>query len=169
VRAVVNRFALLAAALRMAIEANLLPWVIEKADTDIVAAMARWVAQRGNVDTAGEIVRAARQIELDLVAGLRDRFIHIHLAREKWTPVTPADEIKQRAPEQFDGYAKPDRILIRPEAWRRYCDGVNPAEIAQHFKQRGALIAGNNGISRAEQVIGAIGRFYVFSRAALTA
>jgi putative DNA primase/helicase len=168
VRAVVNRFALLAAALRMAIEANLLPWVIEKADAGIVAAMARWVAQRGNVDTAGEIVHAARQIELDLVAGLGDRFIHIHLACKRWTPVAPADEIKQQTPELFDGYAKPDRILIRPEAWRRYCDGVNPNEIAQHFKQRGALIADVNGVSRAEQVVGTIGRFYVLSRAALT-
>ena len=56
----------------------MLPWTIENADAGIVACMARWVAQRGNVDTAGEIVRAALQIEADLVAGMSDRFIHIH-------------------------------------------------------------------------------------------
>ena len=39
VRAVVNRFALYAAALRMAIEAGLLPWTIENADAGIVACM----------------------------------------------------------------------------------------------------------------------------------
>jgi putative DNA primase/helicase len=168
VRAVVNRFALCATALRMAIEAELLPWTIENADAGIVACMGRWVAQRGNLDTAGEIVRAARQIEADLVAGISDRFIHIHLADNRWTPVTPADEIKQQKPELFDGYAKPDRVLVRPEAWRRYCNGFDPAEIAQHFKQRGVLIPGDNSVSRAEQVIGTVSRFYVLSCASLT-
>jgi putative DNA primase/helicase len=169
VRTVVNRFALLAAALRMAIEAKLLPWTVESADSGIVACMQRWVAQRGNVDEAGEIVRAARRIEADLVAGLKDRFIHIHLADNRWTPVTRADEIKQQTPEQFDGYAKPDRFLVRPEAWRRYCNGFDAAEIAEHLKQRGVLIAGDNSVSKPEQVIGTVGRFYVLSRAALTA
>src|SRR5262245_17566358 len=78
VRAVVNRFALYAAALRMAIEANLLPWSVAQADAAIAACMGRWVAERGNLDTAGEIVRAARQVEADLVARLNDRFIRIH-------------------------------------------------------------------------------------------
>jgi hypothetical protein len=53
VRAVVNRFALHAAALRMAIAAGLLPWTIEEADAGIAACMGRWVAQRGNLDMAG--------------------------------------------------------------------------------------------------------------------
>ena len=63
VRAVVNRFALHAAALRMAIAAGLLPWTVEDADTGIVACMERWVKQRGNIDTAGELVRAAREFD----------------------------------------------------------------------------------------------------------
>src|SRR5262249_44223605 len=61
VRAVVNRFALHAAALRMAIAAGLLPWTVAEADTGIVACMGRWAAQRGNVDTAGEVLRVARE------------------------------------------------------------------------------------------------------------
>jgi hypothetical protein len=140
-----------------------------QADTGIVAAMGRWAAQRDNLDTAGEIVRAARRVEADLVAGLGDRFIHIHRADNKWTPITPADEVRQQTPELFDGYAKPDRVCVRPEVWRRYCNGFDPAEIAGHFKQRGVLIAGDNGTSRSEQVIGTVGRFYVLSREALTA
>jgi uncharacterized protein (DUF927 family) len=168
VRAVANRFALFAAALRMAIEAGLLPWSVEQADTGIVACMQRWVAQRGNLDTAGEIVRAARRVEADLVAGLSDRFIHLHLSDNRWAPITPADEIKQQTPKLFDGYAKPDRILIRPEVWRRYCDGFDPAEIAGYFKQRGVLIAGDSSLSKAEQVIGDVGRYYVLAREALT-
>jgi hypothetical protein len=75
---VVNRFALYAAALHMVIEAGSLPWSIAQADASIFAAMDRWGAQRDNLDTAGEIVRVARRIEADLVAGLNDRFIHIN-------------------------------------------------------------------------------------------
>jgi hypothetical protein len=164
----VNRFALYATALRMAIAAGLLPWSVAQADAGIVACMGRWVAQRGNVDTAGEIVRAARQIEAGLVAGISDRFIHIHRADKRWTPISPVDEIKQQTPELFDGYAKPDRVLIRPEAWRRHCNGFDPGEIAQHFKQRGILIPGDNSLSRSEQVVGTVSRFYVLSRRFLT-
>ena len=148
--------------------AGLLPWSAVNADAGIVACMQRWVAQRGNLDTAGEFVRAASQIELDLVARLNDRFICIRKTAKGWTPATEADAIKQQTPELFDGYAKPDRILVRPEAWRRYANGVDPSEVARHFHERGILIADDNGISRTEQVIGTIGRFYVLSRAALT-
>jgi hypothetical protein len=49
VRAVVNRFSLNAAALRMAIEASLLPWAVEEADAGVIACMRRWVQQRGNM------------------------------------------------------------------------------------------------------------------------
>jgi hypothetical protein len=168
VRAVVNRFALYAAALRMGITAGLLPWSIENADKGIIACMERWVRQRGNIDTAGEIVRAAREVLRRLVADLNDRFIHIHKAGNGWRPVTEADELKQRTPEIFHGYAKPDRILVLPEVWRRYCDGSDPAAIAQHFRQRGVLIAHGNSFSKSEQVIGKTARFYVLSRASLT-
>jgi putative DNA primase/helicase len=167
VRAVVNRFALYAAALRMAIEADLLPWSIENADTGIVACMGRWAAQRGNVDEAGEIVRAARQVETALLAKLNASFIHIRMNGKAWVPATEADTIKQQTPKDFDGYVKPDRILIRREAWHRYCNGVDPADVARFFKQRGALIADDNGISKSEQVFGTTERFYVFARSSL--
>ena len=169
VRAIVNRFALYAAALRMAIEAGLLPWTVENADAGTIACMGRWVAQRGNLDTAGEIVRAARQVETVLLAKLNDSFIHIRMNGKAWVPATEADTIKQQTPKDFDGYVKLDRILIRTEAWRRYCNGVDPADVARFFKQRGALIAGGNDISKSEQVFGTTERFYVFARASLTA
>ena len=168
VRTVVNRFALYAAALRMAIAAGLLPWTAEDADRGILACMRRWVQQRGNVDTAGEVVRATREVERGLVAGLSDRFIHIHKAGKGWTPFTEVDDLKQRTPELFDGYVKPDRILVRPEAWRRYSNGFDPTAIAQHFQQRGALIADGYSFSKTEQVPGKSERFYVLLRASLT-
>jgi uncharacterized protein (DUF927 family) len=171
VRAVVNRFALHAAALRMAIGAGLLPWTVEEADMGIVACMERWVAQRDNVDTAGEVMRAAREVERKLAAGLGDQFIHINKNKtgNKLIPATEADEAKAKTPEHFDGFIKSDHVLIRPEAWRRYCDGVEPAEIARHFLDRGVLVPGDNGsLSKSQQVIGGSGRFYVLRMAALT-
>ena len=163
-----NRFALYAAALRMAITACLLPWTVQEADAGIAASMQRWVTQRGNLDTAGEVVRAARQLERELVSGLADRFIHIRRSGNKWLPVSEADEFRQQTPELCDGYVKPDRILVRTVAWRRYCNGFDPADIARHFQQRGVLIADDNGVSKSEQVIGKTGRFYVLAHAALT-
>ena len=140
-----NRFALHAAALRMAIAAGLLPWTVEEADMGIVACMGRWVAQRGNVDTAGEVMRAAREVERART-GLRDPFIHINKIKtgNKLIPATEADEAKAKTPEHFDGFIKSDHVLIRPVAWRRYCDGAEPAEIARHFLDRGVLVPGDS-------------------------
>jgi hypothetical protein len=74
-----------------------------------------------------------------------------------------ADEVKQRTPKLFDGYVTPDRVLIRPEALRRYCNGFGPADIAQRLHQRGMLIPDENGkkLARTESVMGKTGRFYV--------
>jgi putative DNA primase/helicase len=166
VRAVVNRFALYAAALRMAIDAGLLPWTAEEADGSIVACMNRWVRQRGNIDTGGELLRAVRELKLAVSAALPERFISIRKQGQRWKPVTEADEIKQRTPDRFDGYLKSDRILIRSEAWRRLRNGIDNAEIARILQQQRALIGGK--LSRSEQVIGRVERFYVLSRKSLT-
>jgi hypothetical protein len=84
-------------------------------------------------------------------------------------PATEADEVKAKTPKHFDGFIKSDHVLIRPEAWRRYCDGIEPAEIARHFLDRGVLVPGDNGsLSKSQQVIGGSGRFYVLRMAALT-
>jgi putative DNA primase/helicase len=52
-RSIIRRFALYAASLRMAIEANVLPWTFEEADAGLIACLERWVKQRGNLDTSG--------------------------------------------------------------------------------------------------------------------
>jgi uncharacterized protein (DUF927 family) len=167
VRAVVNRFALTAAALRMAIEANLLPWTNEEADTGIIACMRRWVQQRGNVNEAGEILRAINTVKQQLVADLDSRLIHIVRKTSKgWVPATEADEVRQKTPELFDGYVKDDRVLVRPEAWRRLCNGFDHGEIARQMHQQGALIADDSGgkLSRLEKVMGKVERYYVLKR-----
>jgi hypothetical protein len=41
------------------------------------------------------------------------------------------------------------------------CDGVEPADIARYFLDRGVLVPGDNGsLSKSQQVIGGSGRFY---------
>jgi uncharacterized protein (DUF927 family) len=170
VQAVINRFALAAAAARMVITAGLLPWTVAETDAGIIACMARWVAQRGNIDTAGELLRAGTRVLATISAALPDRFISVRKEKRHWVPASAADKIRQKTPELFDGYVKPDRVLIRPEAWRRLCNGHDPAEMAKHLQQQGALIADYNGgkLARPEQVIGKVERFYVLSRASLT-
>jgi hypothetical protein len=169
VRAVVNRFALYAAALRMAIAAELLPWSVEEADAGIIACMQRWVTQRGNIDTTGELQRAADVVSATIKAALSDRFITIHKPNRVWEPATEADAIKQRTANSFDGYAKTDRVLVRPEAWTRYCNGMDPHEIAKHLQEQGTLIPSRDGkLSKAEQVIGKVDRFYALSLTRLT-
>ena len=63
VRSIVNRFALVAAALRMAIEAKLLPWSSDEIDCGIAACLTRFLTSRnGRLDLTGEVVGAIEQI-----------------------------------------------------------------------------------------------------------
>jgi putative DNA primase/helicase len=159
VRAVVNRFALYATALQMAIEANLLPWTAENADSGILACMQRWVAQRENIDTAGEIVRAAQQIECELATAIEtSRFVRLHKTSNGWNSTTEADET-------IYGYLKGDRVLIRPKAWHQLCVGYDDfaEHLAEHLCRIGKLIPDNAGkTSRKERVLGRAGRYYVW-------
>ena len=63
VHAILNRFALVAAALRMAIEAKLLPWSSDETDRGVAACMARCLGSRnGRLDLTGEVLGATEQI-----------------------------------------------------------------------------------------------------------
>src|SRR5262245_32614430 len=117
--------------------------------------------QRGS--KLGEVIRR-------LSSSSDGEIIAINKSRtgNKWIPATEADEVKARTPEHFDGFVKPDHVLIRPEAWHQYCDGVAPAELACHFLDRGVLVPANDGsFSKSQQVVRGSGRFYVLRLAAL--
>jgi uncharacterized protein (DUF927 family) len=170
VRSVVNPFALGAAALHMAIQAGLLPWSIADADAGILACLKRWAKQRGNLDTAGELLRGVRQLCAVITANLAHRFIHLRKDKGCFVPATEADKIKQGTPDEFDGYVKEDRILIHPEAWRRLCRGYDAGEVAEHLRREGALIPGDETkgeLARVETLFGKTGRFYVLRRSSL--
>ena len=72
-------------------------------------------------------------------------------------------------PKLFDGYAKDDRILGRPEAWRRLCNGFDHGEIARQLHEEGVLIPDDSGgkLSKSERVMGKPDRYYVLKRASL--
>jgi hypothetical protein len=56
---------------------------------------------------------------------------------------------------------KPDRILIRPEAWHRLCDG-HDAEFVEHLRHLGKLMPDGGGkTSRKERILGESARYYV--------
>jgi hypothetical protein len=167
-RSIIRRFSLYAAALHLAREANILPWTDDEITTGLIACLKRWAAQRENRDLAREKQRGARQIASAVTANLADRFICIRKINRAWAPATAADEVKyladkaakteQRAADQFDGYVRLDpkngnRILIRTEAWKRYCHGFDSGAMARHFKERGALIVRRDEeMAQSEQV-----------------
>ena len=95
-RSIIRRFALYAAALRMAIEANVLPWTVEEADAGLIACLERWVKQRGNTDPATGRSRFMADLMRRLADDLSDRFIHIHKIKGRLVPATDSDVAKQQ-------------------------------------------------------------------------
>ena len=84
VHSILNRFALVAAALRMAIEAKLLPWSIDETDRGVAACMTRCLTSRnGRLDLTGEVLGAVEQIRTILATDLHGRFIHQRRHRRK--------------------------------------------------------------------------------------
>ncbi|MER2266813.1 DUF927 domain-containing protein [Methylobacterium oxalidis] len=165
VRSVLNRFALVAAALRMAIDAGLLPWSMDDTDFGIAACMIRWaLGRKGRLDLAGEIVSAVEQIREILAANLHGRFIHLRIDEvdHRLEYVSQLDENKR----DTLGYVKGDRILIEATAWRsELCRGFDPEKTARHLRDEGLLLAEKGKLQRQEKVLrgGVSGnaRFYV--------
>ena len=169
-RSIIRRFALYAAALRMAIEANVLPWTVEEADAGLIACLERWVKQRGNTDPATARSRFMADLMRRLADDLSDCFIHIHKVKGRFVPATDSDMAKQqKSPEAYDGYVKDGLVLIRPEAWVKRCAGSDHVEVARHLHARGVLLASEKDgkFSKTVQTIGRSERFYVVRRTAL--
>ena len=135
VHSILNRFALVAAALRMAIEAKLLPWSIDETDCGVAACMARCLASRnGRLDLTGEVLGAIEQIRTILAADLHGRFIHLRIDDDgKLEYANAADATKR----DTLGYVKDGRILVEPTAWRGVlCAGYDPVKTAKHLRDR---------------------------------
>jgi hypothetical protein len=165
---VVNRFALVAAALHMAAKVALLPWAAPDIDAAIIACMGRWVGQRGNVDDGGELLREIQRRRQIFAAAIGDRFIHLCLDGRRLAPASAADKRKMRSAAEFDGYVKGDRILVKPEAWQRWWTGLDADAVKQHLLRAGLLIASRNGEVPSPEKFNSgqpPARFYVLARA----
>jgi uncharacterized protein (DUF927 family) len=168
---VVNRFDLVAAALHMAIEAGILPWTIADVDTAIIACMKRWLQQRGNIDTAGELLREIERRRQTIAATIDDRFIHLEIKGRRLAPASAADQSKMDAEQKFDGYVKEygedGRLLIWPDAWHRLWAGLDAAAVKKHLRQAGLLIADPSDAASLEKFKSKTppARFYVLAKA----
>jgi putative DNA primase/helicase len=164
VRSVINRFALVAAALRMAIEAGLLPWSVEDTDLGIAACMTRFAANRtGRLDLAGEMVSAVEQIREILTANLQGRFIHLHIDEEDGRLAMGFGDENKR---ETLGFVKDGRILVEPTSWHKVlCAGFDPQKTARHLRDEGLLVADPDKLQKQEKVVRggmpAKNRFYV--------
>jgi hypothetical protein len=170
-RSIIHRFALYAASLHMAIEANVLPWTFEEANAGIIACLERWVKQRGNTDPAMALSRFIADFLRKLAEDLPNRFIHIQKVKGRFVRGMDSGTVNkhQTPPEACDGYVKEDLVLIRPEAWAKRCAGADHVEIARHFHAQGALLASEKDgkFSKTVQTIGRSERFYVMRRTSL--
>lgn len=163
VRSVINRFALVAGALRMAIETDLLPWTIDDADLGIASCLVRWAASRkGRLDLAGEMVSVVEQIRGLLTANLQGRFIHLEVnGAGELDYANPSDASKR----DTLGFVKHGRILVEPTAWRTIlCAGFDPEKTARHLRDEGLLATDPGKLQHQHKILrgGSVekGRFY---------
>ena len=173
---VINRFALVAATLNMAAAAGIVPWTVTDIDAAIIACMQRWLHQRGNIDTAGELLREIRRRQQMFAATIDDRFIHLCLKDRRLVPASAADQRKMDA-EQRGASSSTDtsrdsgeegRILVRPEAWQRWWEGLDADAVKEHLRRAKLLIPGRDGdVPSAEKIEGKEPpwRFYVLAPA----
>jgi uncharacterized protein (DUF927 family) len=163
---VINRFALIAATLAMTIEAELLPWSKTDTDAAIVACMQRWLAERGNRDTGGELLREIEQRRQRFAETVNARFIHLRVAEGRLVPVSVVEREKAKAADQYDGYIKEGFILMKPRAWEALWRGLDIKAVHKHLLDAKLLIPDRDGkVPKAEkfETGTAAARFYVIA------
>jgi hypothetical protein len=166
---VIRRFALLAAALRMAVEAELWPWSIEESDRGIVACTLRWAADRGlPVATLEE--KAAEQKLREAIEAERTKFVVLEKHPGKggglFVPIPEHAIIYENSAAFKDagtlyGFIKIDgentRILIDRDAFHRLSGGCDLDALVAHLQRSGLLQIKN------EKVNGRTAQYYVLA------
>jgi hypothetical protein len=140
---VVNRFALIATTLAMAIEANILPWSQADTDAAIMACMQRWLPS--NIDAAAELLREIERRRRMFAATADDRFIRLSVEKRCLVPASAADQHKMERADEFDGFIKNGHHLVTPEAWRRLWAGLNVEDVNKHLLTANLLVPDREG------------------------
>ncbi len=166
---VIRRFALLATALRMAVEASLWPWSIEESDRSIVACTLRWAADKG-LPVATLEDKAAEQKLREAIGAARAKFVvlkkHPGPGGGLFVPI-PEQAIIYENPAAFKeagtlyGFIKIDgentRILIDRDAFHRLCAGCSSDALVAHLQRNGLLQIKN------EKIHGRTAQYYVLA------
>ncbi len=157
VRRAAARFALVAAAGELAIDAGILPWPAGEAQKTAAACFKAWLGARAGGKGAAEDAEAVAKVRHFLTAHGASRF----------EEVGPQDEAATRVVINRAGWRKKDangwRYLIPAEIWAtEVVPGLNPQDAARAINAAGHLIPQNaTRLKRAERVEGASRRFYV--------
>ena len=149
----IRRFALHAAALRMAIEAGLWPWSIASSDRAIAACTLRWAADKGLPVTTVE-EKAAEQKLRQAIEAERAKFVilekHPGRGGGLFVPI-PEHAIIYENPAAFKeagtlyGFIKIDgentRILVPPDAFGRLTAacGIEHDALVDYLQRKGSL------------------------------
>ncbi|WP_022979817.1 hypothetical protein [Ideonella sp. B508-1] len=160
VRRVGNRFALVAAAGELAIEAGILPWPAGHAAWAVRECFNAWLAARGHLDN-GEEVAMLRQVRAFLETNGEALFTWHHRAMDDHKPNTPlragfkilmdgdGEPIKADSATDYlerTGSAILERreatvdYMILRERWRDICKGFDHSAVATLLRQRGHLV-----------------------------
>ena len=169
---VINRFALVAAALHMAHAAGLIPWSDESIDKGILSCMRRWAAGQKRRDTdisikGDELVREINQRRKTISASIDADFVHLKNEGKGLVPVSAADKRKMKS-GKFDGYVKETRILVKSETWKSWWKGLDANAVNGHLLRAGLLLPpGKDGKTQRTENIGGgkTARVYVLTSA----
>jgi hypothetical protein len=175
---IIRRFALLAAALRMSIDAGLWPWSVESSDRAIGACCLRWAADKDSSITTLEEKAAEQKLrEAILTEREANRLIELKLqpgggGGSTFKPnsecaVVYNDLVAARKAGLVGGFIKNDghkaRILLYPEAFRRCSAGCGlPHDALVEYLKRAGFLEIKN-----EKVKGETEQYYVLTEAFL--
>jgi hypothetical protein len=154
----------------MAAAASIMPWSADDINAAIITCMSRWLQQRGNIDTAGELLREIERRRQMFAATVNDHFIRLSLKKRRLVPASAADRHKMKlqrdGKQKFDGYVRADgRILVTSEAWRRLWTGLDADAVTKYLLRAQLLLPGRDRVQSTEKINNKPGRFYVLAPA----
>jgi uncharacterized protein (DUF927 family) len=156
VESVAGRFAMIAAAGEMGIEAGILPWPADTTNRASAACFLAWLERRGGTDRI-EIVAAIEQIQAIIERDGMARFAALKAdasgdkLRDELEAMAANDAKDADRISKLLGYRKKNadglwEWWVLPAAWRdELCLGFSPKLVAEALAGRGMLIRDNDG------------------------
>ena len=133
-RRVAEKFALLASAGLLAIQAKVLDWPAQSVEAACLSLLNQWILARGGV-AANEYQQAIRQMR---------SFIEQH-GKSRFTPkqIGYSSQVRQRA-GWIDTSGPHTLYLFYPTGWRQATEGLSPGRAAKALMAAGYLVPDGN-------------------------